>query len=38
MMPISALVGCVMSRHPALRRWQGRQLVDQLAAQNILID
>jgi tRNA-splicing ligase RtcB len=26
-----------MSRHQALRRWQGRQLIDELAAQGILI-
>jgi tRNA-splicing ligase RtcB len=26
-----------MSRHAALKRWQGRQLVDELAAEGILI-
>jgi tRNA-splicing ligase RtcB (3'-phosphate/5'-hydroxy nucleic acid ligase) len=29
--------GRAMSRHQALRRWQGRQLVDELAEQGILI-
>jgi RNA-splicing ligase RtcB len=29
--------GRAMSRHQALRRWQGRQLVDELARQGILI-
>jgi tRNA-splicing ligase RtcB len=29
--------GRAMSRHAALRRWHGRQLVDELAAQGILI-
>jgi tRNA-splicing ligase RtcB len=29
--------GRAMSRHAALKRWQGRQLVDELAAQGILI-
>jgi tRNA-splicing ligase RtcB len=26
-----------MSRHEALRRWQGRQIMDELAARGILI-
>jgi tRNA-splicing ligase RtcB len=26
-----------MSRHEALRRWQGRQIIDELAASGILI-
>ncbi len=29
--------GRVMSRHQALKQWQGRQLVDDLASQGILI-
>ncbi len=29
--------GRAMSRHKALQRWQGRQLVDELAAQGILV-
>jgi tRNA-splicing ligase RtcB (3'-phosphate/5'-hydroxy nucleic acid ligase) len=29
--------GRSMSRHAALRRWQGRQIIDELAARGILI-
>jgi tRNA-splicing ligase RtcB len=29
--------GRSMSRHEALRRWQGRQIIDELAARGILI-
>jgi tRNA-splicing ligase RtcB len=29
--------GRSMSRHEALRRWQGRQIVDQLASQGIIV-
>jgi tRNA-splicing ligase RtcB len=29
--------GRALSRHEALRRWQGRQVIDELAAKGILI-
>jgi tRNA-splicing ligase RtcB len=29
--------GRAMSRHQALRRWQGRQVIDELAARGIIV-